>query len=427
MAASTNDKLTDTFNSANPNVARVTAGRTAGATTLVCDNLAGWPTVSKVHFSTYQLNTANAVVAGTQIDWSGIVSGNSIGSLVRLAGATDAGNSINDVVEMNPTASWAHDLFTWGGAEHNQLDGTHKAITATSLAATGNISSSAGKITTTVVGKLEDAAIPLTTYRSENAFDYVASGMVWSGDSYGASLNASMTSGVVYINGRRIAMSAVTARPFTLNVDTYIDVLDNADGTGTLVYTTAATNAASPALAANSLRIGIIQAAASITAATKVNQGQEDRVFPIASSIAYSVTDSLGNLICPRDPSRRLLGYRQIVTTFATSSATAVQVTGLSCPVIAPTGRKVKVSAFTYSHGAAGVTDLTLWDGIVASGTQIQQQNNTTGQTPFGYLEAIVTPSAASKTYNVGLASASGSDTLGATSSNPAWVKVELY
>lgn len=132
MAGSINDKLTATFNAANPNVARVTSSRTAGATTLACDNLAGWPTsaTSAVHFSTYQINTNGAVVAGTQIDWKGLVSGNNIGTLTRLAGATDAGNSIGDVVEAMPTGSWAQGLYDWGTAEHN-TQGVH-ALTANS-------------------------------------------------------------------------------------------------------------------------------------------------------------------------------------------------------------------------------------------------------------------------------------------------------
>lgn len=143
MPAALTDKFTDTFNSANPNVARVTAARTAGGTTLTCDNLAGWPTATKVHFSTYQLNTSNEVVSGSQIDWTGIVSANTVGSLTRLAGATDAGSSIGDVVEMNPTGYWGHDLYTGLTAEHN-TNGTHAAVTTTSITNAGNISQTDG-------------------------------------------------------------------------------------------------------------------------------------------------------------------------------------------------------------------------------------------------------------------------------------------
>lgn len=138
MVASLTDKFTDTYNAANPNVARVTATRSAGGSSLSCDNLAGWPTATKVHFSTYKINTSNAVVAGSQIDWQGIVSGTSIGSLTRITGATDNGSAIGDVVELNPTASWAHDLYSGLTVEHNQ-DGTHKAVTATSLTNAGTL------------------------------------------------------------------------------------------------------------------------------------------------------------------------------------------------------------------------------------------------------------------------------------------------
>lgn len=120
------DKLTPTYNAANPNVARVTATRTPGATTISCDNLAGWPVggtdQEPVHFSTYQIDTNNNLIAGTQTDWKGIVTGTSIGSIVRTAGAADSGNEVGDVVEMNPTASWAQDLHDWGAA-HADKDG----------------------------------------------------------------------------------------------------------------------------------------------------------------------------------------------------------------------------------------------------------------------------------------------------------------
>lgn len=174
---------------------------------------------------------------------------------------------------------------------------------------------------------------------SDFLYDFVASGCVWSGDSYASTRNASMTAGVVYISGKRVTVSAVTARSFTASKDTYIDV----DNTGTITYTEVANNAASPALTAGNIRIGIIvTGATTIAAAGSVNQGQEDKVLPIASSIPYAVTDSIGNLICPRDPNRRIIGYRQIIVD-ATTTTTA-DMPGLNLNCIIPTGRKVKVS-----------------------------------------------------------------------------------
>lgn len=183
------------------------------------------------------------------------------------------------------------------------------------------------------------------TRQTEFALDFVASGLVWTADAVALTRNASMTAGVIYINGRRISISAVVARSFTASRDVYIDVLDNQDGTGTLVYTDNTTNNPSPALAANSVRIGIIVVGASnIAATTSVNQGQLDRVLPIASSIPYTFTDSIGNIICPRDgSSRRMIGYRQCIVNTATTSTADIPPVNMN--VIVPTGRNLFLDA----------------------------------------------------------------------------------
>lgn len=256
--------------------------------------------------------------------------------------------------------------------------------------------------------------------RTEMFFDYVASGMVWTGDAYASTRNASMTSGVIYINGRRLTASAVAAQSFTASKDTYIDASDNGDGTALLTYTEVANNAASPALAANNVRIGIIVTGASnIAAAGSVNQGQEDKVLPIASSVPYAVTDSLGNLICPRDPLRRVLGYRRRTSNFTTTSTSAVQITELSCPVIVPAGRKVRVTALVpvgFQSVNANGTTLSIWEGTVASGTLLNFAKNDTDlasyQNPLN-TSAIRTPASTSVTYNAGFQTGGGTGTAG--------------
>lgn len=134
MAASVNDKLTDTRNSARPVTTTVTSTRSAGGTTLSCQSLTGWPTASKVHFVTYQLNSSGEVVANSQLDCYGIVSGSDITNFTVVDG-TDGGNSVGDYVEMLPTAAWGQGLSDWGNTEHNR-DGTHSAITATTSTTT---------------------------------------------------------------------------------------------------------------------------------------------------------------------------------------------------------------------------------------------------------------------------------------------------
>lgn len=274
----------------------------------------------------------------------------------------------------------------------------------------------------------------MQTYFDNATFDFVESGCVWSGDSYGGSLAASMTSGVLWINGKRLTVAAVTARAFTTNLDTYIDFSESATVPGTAVptYTTAANNAASPALAANSLRIGIIQAGATITAATKVNQGQEDRVFPIASSIPYAVTDSLGNLICPRDPNRKILGYRQTLAQFSTASGTPVQITGMSVPIIVPSGRKVKISLCAVGascNAGNGYTFFSLYDGAVG-GTQLGVGLGQAYAANAAYhiqCDTVNTLSAGSHTIN-GALSSSGTGVFGSGSgaTAPNYLMVEL-
>lgn len=267
--------------------------------------------------------------------------------------------------------------------------------------------------------------------RTEGWFDFVASGMVWSGDSYASTRNASMTSGVMYINGRRLTASLVTSRSFTASKDTYIDASDNGDGTVLLTYTEVANNAASPALAANNVRVGIIvTGASSIANVGSVNQGEENKVVPTVTGTEYmTVTDSLGNLICPRDPNRKLLGYRQITANVTTTDSSGAQVTGLRVPVIVPTGRKVKISVFTPSLEVvtAGTPQTQIWDGTVGSGTQLQLGNGNVNVAMASHIEATQTPSTSNKTYNAGLRSTGGNTaTFTAGAAFPGYIKVEL-
>lgn len=273
--------------------------------------------------------------------------------------------------------------------------------------------------------QMATAVKPETNF-TETTFDFVASGCVWTADAAGSTLLASMTAGVVYISGRRVAVSAVNNRAFTASKDTYIDVgID-----GTVDYATETNNAASTALAASHLRLGIIvTGASSIANAGSVNQGQEGKVLPIASSIPYMVTDSLGNLICPRDPNRKILGYRQIVgnVTFTTIA----QVTGLTCPVIVPTGRKVKVTAYVgaSTNPAVSSVEYTLWDGVVNAGTKLvrwRELHAIAGNSVAVHPEATVTPTSASKTYNLGGVVDTNTETVNASATEVAWIKVEL-
>jgi hypothetical protein len=278
-------------------------------------------------------------------------------------------------------------------------------------------------IISTVFANVPAGAIP------GSVFDYVISGAVWSADAAGSTRNASMSAGVFYISSQSVAIAAVTGRTFTASRDTYIDVLNNLDGTGTLVYTEVANNAASPALAANSIRIGIVvTGAGSIADANSINQGQLDRVLPITSSTPYSVTDSLGNLICPRDPSRRILGHRRIVANSGGFTA-EVDIAGLSVPVIVPEGRKIKVSVF--AHLNSSISGDWFYLKIKEGATILQQlEFSNQGTSPnYSVTDSVaLLPSSGLHTYKLTGTRNAGSGTaqIMASSTQPAFILVEL-
>lgn len=178
-------------------------------------------------------------------------------------------------------------------------------------------------------GTLATSNQNLQTFRSEAMFDYVVSGCVWTGDSVGVNKNASMTSGVVTVGGKRATVAAVTARVFTASKDTYIDV----DNTGTITYTEVTNNAASPALTSGNIRIGIIvTGATTIAAASSINQGQFTAALPTNSSqvLNYGL-DTLGNSIFNGNPFARKIAWDTLVASnFTTTSASLVDVTGVS-------------------------------------------------------------------------------------------------
>ena len=214
-----------------------------------------------------------------------------------------------------------------------------------------------------------------------------------------------MTTGHVWLAGKRLIVNAVSARTFTASKDTYVDFSDNGDGTAAIIYTEVANNAASPALASGSLRNAIIITGAStIAAAGSINQGQQDRVLPIASSIPYAVTDSLGNLICPRDPSRKLLGYRQIITDSSViTSATVADLAGMAFSIDVPANRKVRLvfSLGNNTNSSSGILGIRVQE----STTVLQYGQFFSGGTSVEYAKAnasvLLSPTAGVHTYKI--------------------------
>lgn len=125
MAANINDKLRGVRNGGSPQPSTISATRAISGTSLSAVALTNWFSDTPTDFITYKKTAAGAIDRTTLCGWEGIVSGNTINSLVLVFG-TDAGNDIGDSIEAAPTDAWAQGIYDWGNTEHN-VDGTHKA------------------------------------------------------------------------------------------------------------------------------------------------------------------------------------------------------------------------------------------------------------------------------------------------------------
>lgn len=119
MSAAITDLLTQATVNSRPSPTTVSSIRAAAGSTLQCLALTGWATGTAVHFITYKIDTSGNKIAGSQLDWKGVVSGTTLTNLTLKAG-TDTGSAIGDIVEAAPTAAYANDLYSWGSAHANQ-------------------------------------------------------------------------------------------------------------------------------------------------------------------------------------------------------------------------------------------------------------------------------------------------------------------
>ncbi len=445
-------------------------GYLIGGTSIQVGSTTNWPTDTKVIFAIDRAAVVNGVeerIAGTYNEFEGIVTGaNTIASLVKRLGNNQnypAGSLTRIYIPVAATRE--NDTVDGLNQDHNGK-GNHKSLTDDNdneWLERGQVASAVNHVKTTnaITGtapKLQasgdDANVNLEILPKGTGlvkvdgsaprqffalYNFIESGCVWAGLGYGSNLNAGMSAGVVWIAGRRLTVAAVATRGFTASKDTYIDYQDNNDGTAKIVYSEVTNNAASPAIPnsladATNIRGGIIVSGANIANVGAVNQGEEDKVLPIVSGTAYAVTDSLGNLLAPRDPSRKLLGYRQLTASFPTNSATPVAVPALIVPFIVPSlGRKIKATVVLpapYNSTSGGGFDTKIYDGLVGVGSSI---SNGTRERGAGIMasslmaEVIKTPTVVSKTYAASFQSLNGgtSDVNGVAIS-PAFIKIEL-
>ena len=429
------DLLRASDGSGNAQVATVQSTRTALASTIVVDTVDGINdtfvgTMGTPHTFTDPVTseTITVISEATAVDFAGHVDGANLEIDTIAPGYTDAGSEIGDIVIIRPTTQYADNLADVLDVSHND-DGTIKdaAISDENMFADDVIASEA---------PFADAMDPVKRF-VDDFFDHIASGCVWTADAAGSTRVASCTAGVVYIAGKRLTVAAVTSRTFTASKDVYADLKDNGDGTAVWVYYDNTLNAASPSFGTTTGTVRgaiVVVGASSIAAAASINQGQENRVLPIASSTPYTVTDSLGNLICPRDPNRKILGYRQIVSDSTIASATIAQIVGLSVPIIVPTGRKILCtlkSPANRNDDAAGQTIIGIHEGAISGATNqkdVDYYNQAAADELMGMtVLAVWTPATENVTINGGKqTNGTGTSTISAAVDRPVFLMVEL-
>lgn len=212
-------------------------------------------------------------------------------------------------------------------------------------------------------GDLSTTNNNLPLWRQYDVADHVMTGCVWTGDSYASTRNASMTAGIICLGGQVVSIDAVANRSFTASKDTYVDV----DNTGTLYYTEVTNNAASPALAAGRIRLGVVvTGATTIAASTSINQGQPERTVPTTCNIGRSGIDSLGNRICLRKP------YKPLTFTFFGSNLGTGDITLATIPLLVDS--EITIEGGITARGVGAAPDVATFGRLYWDGTLVEEQ-----------------------------------------------------
>ena len=128
----------------------------------------------------------------------------------------------------------------------------------------------------------------------------------------------------------------------------------------------------------------------------------------------------------------KIIGYAQIMSNFTTSSATDTQVLGLTCPVVVPTGARVKVTFFASNIANATTTTIataTIYNGTPGSGTKLDEilSPMVSGIGNMGNsVYMTYTPTSGSNTFNAGIRTTGGTVTVAGATTTPSYLQVEL-
>lgn len=212
----------------------------------------------------------------------------------------------------------------------------------------------------------------LPYWRNKDFYDHVIEGCIWTGDSYGSTLLASMSAGLVMINGKVVSVDAIANRAFTASKDTYHYIDEN----GASTFTEVSNNAASPTAPANAILCGIIvTGATNIAAAGSINQGSLQTVLPVVSSQYLRGCDTNGVPIYNTNPVE--LTFQRVCTSSPVPNVEA-DVAGGTVTFTLAKPAKIFIDLYAHVQLNSGATRNIFWklniDGT--SVTQLYNQDN---------------------------------------------------
>lgn len=429
MAASINDLATKATSTSRATPTVLTANKIIGSTSISCGSLAGWPVLTAVHFIIYTLDSAGKKVASSQTDWKGVVSGNTVTSLVLKAG-TDNGYSIGAVVEAAPTSAWANDTFAAITQDHDTL-GRHKQLTdvngnlvlnlvpTTSSVNDLTVQNAAAGTAPSITSEGADTNIGLRlagkgtgrvsvdgflpqAYNQTVASPFAASGFVMATS---ASLLGTIPAGTAYINTKKVVTTQFT-KAFTASKDTYIDLKDD----GTFAYVEVANNALSGmTLTLNSDGTNALRLAKVVTSATTIAQVLQNGVgaaglgvSPVAPNTSlWFGFDPLGNIVGNVNPMPTLVGMTSTGSGSQTVTTAQTDINGTAVTIIAD-GRsnyRLVSHARLYNSTSSNPT-LSLLEGSTIIDSSLPRIAGDNTSSTFR-TDHIVTPSAGTHIYKL--------------------------
>lgn len=243
---------------------------------------------------------------------------------------------------------------------------------------------------------LADGTLSTDPFRSQTILNHIVSGGVVAQSS---GLIGTFSNIVFYINGQRYSGTSIANKTYTASKDTYVDITASSGGTVSVTYSEVANGAASPALAANNIRVAkVVTSGAAITSVTQKGGN-----------------DTLGNVIYPQGPFSSLLltNPYKFHATETNGMAVALGTTIIFNSELYDTGNNYSTSTGLFTAPVTGfyrfsanimynnLAAQVFWGNFIKNGVIIQRFSRGTGTDVWGSHGTITVLLTAGDTFGV--------------------------